>query len=707
MISYCKTEEKRPIMSPPAPQQTYIDCYPSEVEENSSRICDDCHDKKNCENCTGLIQSNIRQRENYEAEVRVYRALEKVNERFIVLHGFKFTHHQYRICDYRNHDRNACPNCKGAKPKSFEECDFLVVGPNYFVVIEVKNSKPGIKDDPVCSFEKSIKQRDRVKELIHALNDRVDVFLFTAFPSIQSNQFEAAETVKESIIFDAHLGDFSKWWDVNVTQKVTSRYKGEKGGANSDTDLERVKHILLAISCTEVDEPDNSRFSLAKTVRIIDKQLREGLITLEQKVGKPKDRMSCNPGVEKAPDVIAKYIGVKYLTPQQIEILSSDENLMWINGPAGSGKTVILSGKMILQATINKEKVVVFKITGSNVNYSTIYECTCKKAGLDYDLISLGGYKDYGTSGPSKIADDISLTEKRVVIVEIKRTINTLARFPEIIGKLADCNVIVDDIHGFVRLSKKLLQSLITISSSKTVWIGCDTAQRSRFNKTRQRNFTITKFNSFILENVPVKQRVTLSKNLRNTHDLSTCLSIVRTEYIKLVSDGSDNVKICLPEQYPGHFIHGPIISVHIFKDYSIELIDNIFTNELYKLHDDFEDTNVSIVFDRISETTKDILKDVISKGRKETTVLCHCFSSFSAEWPAIVAVMGVDVAGKKEYDLMRLYLMASRARVRCSILIVPEEGLLLDEYPFILDLFKKLEPHSHVMYHSKDLAAK
>ena len=113
------------------------------------------------------------------------------------------------------------------------------------------------------------------------------------------------------------------------------------------------------------------------------------------------------------------------------------------------------------------------------------------------------------------------------------------------------------------------------------------------------------------------------------------------------------------------------------------------------------------IVFDRISETTKDILKDVISKGRKETTVLCHCFSSFSAEWPAIVAVMGVDVAGKKEYDLMRLYLMASRARVRCSILIVPEEGLLLDEYPFILDLFKKLEPHSHVMYHSKDLAAK
>ena len=92
--TYCSSPDVRPIMLPPAPQQRYIDVYPDEDQPGPS------------------FKDDIVQQANYEAEVQVYRALETINEKFIVLHNFKFTHHQYRLCD-KSLDRKGCPQCKG------------------------------------------------------------------------------------------------------------------------------------------------------------------------------------------------------------------------------------------------------------------------------------------------------------------------------------------------------------------------------------------------------------------------------------------------------------------------------------------------------------------------------------------------------------------------------------------------------------------
>lgn len=91
----------------------------------------------------------------------------------------------------------------------------------------------------------------------------------------------------------------------------------------------------------------------------IDKELMEGAITLEQNHKmklKPKVKQSINPDLVKAPTDISKYLGVKYLTHEQNDIFGSTENLLLINGPAGSGKTMLLAGKMLRLAKTDPEK---------------------------------------------------------------------------------------------------------------------------------------------------------------------------------------------------------------------------------------------------------------------------------------------------------------------------------------------------------------
>ena len=118
---YCSSTETRPVMLPRAPSQKYIDVYPEEPS----------------------FANDIQQQFNYEAEVTVYRCLQDSDENIIVLHSFQYTHHQYRLCD-KNHVRKGCRKCK--KASNVEgECDFLVIGETFFVLIEVKNIKNNLQ----------------------------------------------------------------------------------------------------------------------------------------------------------------------------------------------------------------------------------------------------------------------------------------------------------------------------------------------------------------------------------------------------------------------------------------------------------------------------------------------------------------------------------------------------------------------------------
>ena len=131
--TYCSTGDKHPIMLPRAPQQKYVDLYPE--------------DQPGCS-----FENDRNQQLNYEAEVIVYRALEKLSGGdFIVLHSFEYTHFQYYLGD-STHVKRKCTECKKRATNREGECDFVVIAPNYFVIMEVKNmGHIGNQSDPGCN----------------------------------------------------------------------------------------------------------------------------------------------------------------------------------------------------------------------------------------------------------------------------------------------------------------------------------------------------------------------------------------------------------------------------------------------------------------------------------------------------------------------------------------------------------------------------
>jgi hypothetical protein len=430
-------------MSPPAPEQTYKDSYPNNADHEDPRIRD-----------------NIAKRENYEAEVRVYRALERLEERLIVLHNFKFTHNQYALCD-KNHDRRKCPHCR--KSKNSEECDFLVIGEDFFIVIEVKNTRTdgGIAE----AFKESKKQRDRVKSLIQAINPEARVLKFTAFPaipSLSSLTYDQLIRIDGTVILQNNLDDLSTWWQNNVSSGIPGMSSfADKERKYSDFEHDRVKYLLLAISCTEEDVPDDSRFSLPKTVVRIDKELKEAEITLEQqfKDSHSKETESINPGVVKAPDFVTKHLGVKFLTTEQNKALRLIEKQLIIIGPAGAGKTMLLTAKLLeLAKSGSGRKIIVYTFSGSG-NTSTAFQDACDSASVEYEVLRI----QWATEPASNLALFRQMMEIlnycRVVIIQIimpatysspiKSSIETNLGT---IKLLNDCDILVDDIQSMLSI---------------------------------------------------------------------------------------------------------------------------------------------------------------------------------------------------------------------------------------------------------------
>ena len=70
----------------------------------------------------------------------------------------------------------------------------------------------------------------------------------------------------------------------------------------------------------------------------IDRELRRSRLTKD--TGK-------NPSMKGSPLIFKEYLGIEYLSSEQKTIFNSTEKLCEITGPAGSGKTVLLLGKII------------------------------------------------------------------------------------------------------------------------------------------------------------------------------------------------------------------------------------------------------------------------------------------------------------------------------------------------------------------------
>ena len=76
---------------------------------------------------------------------------------------------------------------------------------------------------------------------------------------------------------------------------------------------------------------------------------------------------------------------------------------------------------------------------------------------------------------------------------------------------------------------------------------------------------------------------------------------------------------------------------------------------------------------------------------------VCYSKDCASSEWPAVIVLheVGWD---SEEQDLTNLYLMLSRARVYCSVVMYPDKGDTLDSYPYMLPLLDKLSNYARII---------
>ena len=250
---YCAINGNKPIMLPRAPEQTYIDVS-SNYEYRDAK----------------------RRQSDYETEVVVYRALERLDGGFIVLHSFKYTHHHYRMCDSSHVRNEGCPRCAKCKKKSAPidgECDFIIVLPNCIVMIEVKNMTNVVECDPSTSchlctnkcckmnalnerlklnalsglkgtFKKSEEQRETIVKLIQSIDPHMKTLQFTAYPNFSrrySGQFQVENVQLATIIFQEDFSGeeaFADWWRAKVSGQIVE--------PTTSTQSE-ITNILLAI----------------------------------------------------------------------------------------------------------------------------------------------------------------------------------------------------------------------------------------------------------------------------------------------------------------------------------------------------------------------------------------------------------------------------------------------------------------------------
>ena len=397
------------------------------------------------------------------------------------------------------------------------------------------------------------------------------------------------------------------------------------------------------------------------------------------------------------------------LTVEQYEAFESSENLLWINGPAGAGKSVILCGKIIKLVQLNEDnKVVLFKFGGMG-NNCELYQRALKEASVKYQETSM--------SDVTELVTLISESTCKVIIVEITR--KDVQELTDTISAVTNCHIFIDDIQELLYYSEPEENSVLMdklkiytkrqmnklLSLECTVRIACDMAQTYWY---LNREDIIDRLRMITVK-LSSTQLVRLSMSLRNTCDLSDILCVIREQLRELYSEITDILDICLPTQLRGHFIHGPLTVIHVFNDNNVDNIICVFDIELDRLcvTNNLNYSDIGIVHTDYDVMSHDVTSDVYSLVKDSVNMrcedtdskiaVCHSDDCASAQWPAVI-VLHKMWGGSEENNLTELYLMVSRARVYCSVLIFPQEGETLDDSPHMLHLLDKLSNYARII---------
>ena len=265
---YCQSSSTSgPIMIPPVPDSKFFEKFPEEGE------------------LKGQVASYIELQDGYIAEVKVYRCFEELERDVLVIHQIEYTHEQYSAfvpqhdCNKKrcNHEPEA-RSCHQPDKNIDGETDFVVIGPDFVAVFEVKGLE--ISDNIDCASdsikgccEDAARQRNRMVNLVEHLNGSVDVYQFTIFPNISKVEVDEGCLSDKTLVFSEELEDLTSWFDMNISSSVT-----DLDSINSA--MSSIKCSLLGLWCFNKDNKwDTSDCSVLKCIIDIDTKVKRALVT--------------------------------------------------------------------------------------------------------------------------------------------------------------------------------------------------------------------------------------------------------------------------------------------------------------------------------------------------------------------------------------------------------------------------------------------
>ena len=627
-----------------------------------------------------------------DSEIKIYRNLEQLKGKdFIVMHGLKYTHYQYRMW-FVDHEPSKCankkqqPNCKKGLHSLEGKNDFVVLGPNYIAMIEVKKessikpTKKFVKTEPM--------QADKLLHVIKGIADATlkvepshlqsktaitssalkptsfKVFSFVAFPR-KTNRSNIDQIYKKQrnvgCIFDDDLDNFKHWWNQNITD-LSSDLKSDSNSVVIWGDFEKVKAVLWTLWATECKTFDGSLIGFKQDLIATDKLLKDSEHTFTSKtrlispnVLRTKDLKSAEVlGINIFHDIL----GIKYISKEQKQAFENQSRRLIITGCAGSGKSLMLLARFLYQAITNRyEKMILLVLDRLKlVEYKKIFE----KLELSSVYVS---EVDFDTS---------NLWQSRISIINCN-LLNEKTRY--LIEKMAIERVIyVDDPRALGTAFESLKCTCITID----------------FNLFHLPRETIDKF-----------EITSLTQNFRSTWNI--VLNLDNLSKAIQLKDSPERVHLGHPHHPShGHLIHGPQTEIevihfdHLLNNTELQLkqmrqcyLKNVLrfflsteTNFMtYKYFLIFP--NGHLLSTRMAQEIKNLLDG-------------NSFPSFTScedniETTEIMACFILLEFTKMDKQLLRsVYNVISRARVFCNIMIRTNEYTDHGDLNNFLDIFNE-----------------
>ena len=703
-----------PIMMPPLPDSKFIDKLPEGDLEGAN-----------------LQEKN--HQESYEAEVRLYRCLELAKAEYLVIHQLEFTHEQYSAF-LPEHGKCTKMGCKNGqddhschkKPREIEgEIDLVVVLNDVVCVLEVKGLVlQGTNEDDIrfkgC-YESAQAQRKRLKDLIHAIDSSVAVFEFTAFPNI------FIDDVNLNYLNDATLLFFEDLEDLPSIIELSAAYSPPVSRTDRIATRDKLYSCLLGLWFVNVENKwDGNQGSMTRQIKKVDNALKKALITrklfdqsekyLNGEKGKVKvKKYPENPELIEAPDLFKNHLNINCLTKDQLDVFHCKERFVWIDGPAGSGKTVVMLGK-IIDVIENGSADRVILLIGAHhrtpvlENYLRIIRTvtsSCEFVCYDYYHLK-GDVTEMASIAYKSLMEKLAGAKSKVIILGIRSTIlpksfySIFTKFDHIfvddfqmlIGLMVHFNSNYEN-HGNVKILSEGLLLLAKFSNINDIslWIFLDEGQALSISFVDDDDDgPVTKIKAVLTEFKSVFSTFKeLSINLRNTYEISTVLSNIRRHF--RVMETAIHSPVNLPILRRGHFFRGTKPIIYLLRDDDPASWREILKEELEKLkRDDYclENKDIAILTNavgddnhrnRVDTTVKSVVEPWNTADDK--IKVCTTIESMSAEWPATISIYrsssgslvqmlhdGTFVHGMDITVLLSLNIALSRARVHAAAII-------------------------------------